>query len=937
MTVEVSPPSLRELYEQALCLPPAQRLAWAEAHCGDTGRLEALKRMLNAASNTDPDLLDRAATDIAGRLAGRPGIGVADDYVGREIGGFVLRSVLGEGGSSIVFLGEREQGGVRQHVALKLFRRILVGRAEQRRFRRERHALAALSHPGIARYIDGGVTEAGLAYIALEHVDGVSITRYATQHSLDVVARVGLVVDVCAAVAAAHRALIVHRDLKPSNVLITTDGHVKLVDFGIAKFLDDTDEPTETQHRALTPAYAAPEQFSGDPITTATDVYALGVLLAEVLTTQRVDPDSGQRPSQLVSDSNDPTLLPAPPRVLRRVLRGDLDNVILKAVAHDAWRRYPSAEALAEDLQRYLDGLPVRAHPPSRWYTLRKFVQRNAVAAGITGAATLVVLASLVVAIDRGEAAKLQAQRAESTRDFLIEVFRSAEPAGPDTRAATVAEVTESAAKQARESTELPPEVREELLTELGSVLRTLGSFEASLTTLDAAHVSAAARLGPGHETSIRIELERADTLFDSEQLDRARAALERIGSPLPKPLEARRLMLQTLMHLRFEQESEALVAAQEAVRLCETECGEALRIDTLERLGDAASASSRGALAADAYERALAMARSKYGDVHARVAAILNGLIGAYRGLGRTDAALAAVKEIERIDAVTLPQEHWRWVSHLAYLAAVRADLGENQSSLETYQRALEMAKKYLGPDLPDLAIVTRSIGVVHARLGQYPEAIAAVSEALARQERLLGPESRNALRTRAVLGHVIFLGGDTARGRALTQSAVEVLARQGERSRFDRAYGLKLAALQALWSGEVDAAAQAFEEALQLADALGDNFSERDRWPLRAGRAIALSARGESAVRRDLEAILPVLTQSRADDALLIQGHIALADAALADGAPEQARSWLEALSTMPTTLAVPAPAPRAAIARIEAALAADRLRSAVDRERP
>src|SRR4051812_11250624 len=318
--------ALRDLFEETLALEPEARSAFLDARCGGDADLRAKIERMIAADADDDVVLDRSVDAVA------RAIGETDATEGlppgTRIGPFQLIEILGEGGSSTVFRAERTIDGVRQVVALKLLRRSLYSKDAQRQFRRERSALTQLRHPGIARLIEGGISESGLAYIALDLVEGTPITDYAREHRLDLRARLKLFLQVCRAVEAAHRALIVHRDLKPSNVFVTKDGEVKLLDFGIAKLLDAEDE-TQTRVPAFTPAYAAPEQRSGAPVTTATDVFALGVLLGELVTGQRLNDGSGRTPSGHVTANTEPGVLPATPGVTRRQLRGDLDNVVL--------------------------------------------------------------------------------------------------------------------------------------------------------------------------------------------------------------------------------------------------------------------------------------------------------------------------------------------------------------------------------------------------------------------------------------------------------------------------------------------------------------------------------------------------------------------------------------------------------------------------------
>jgi serine/threonine-protein kinase len=427
------------LFDQSVDLAPEQRSDFLAAHCPDA-TLRARVERLVIIDATDDGALFAGGAEAAARAIDD------DDSLqalppGSRIGPFELVSVLGEGGSSTVFRACREIEGVRQDVALKLLQRGLYTPDAKKQFRRERQALAQLRHAGIARLIEGGVTEAGLAYIALELVEGSSLTDYTRARRLDLRQRLALFLQICRAVEAAHHALIVHRDLKPSNVLVTGEGQVKLLDFGIAKLLDNTEE-LQTHVPAFTPAYAAPEQRSGAPVTTATDVYALGILLGELVTGQRVNMHAARTPSSQVPDVSDPGVLPAAPQVTRRALRGDLDNIVLKATETEPERRYVSAGALADDIERFIDGRPVAAHPPSRSYRLRKFVTRHRGSVLATALFLLTIVASLGVALSQAEAAKRaalaaeaernhaqrEAARATATRDFLIRVFRASDP-----------------------------------------------------------------------------------------------------------------------------------------------------------------------------------------------------------------------------------------------------------------------------------------------------------------------------------------------------------------------------------------------------------------------------------------------------------------------------------------------------------------------------
>lgn len=472
--------SLRELFDAAIALDADARRAFLDRHCADP----TLRAQLDALLAADQDVAEPLQTDGIGRIASA--IGPAPQHEplpsGSRVGPFELVEVIGEGGSSTVFRAIREMEGATQQVALKLMRRGLYSPEAQRLFRREQRALIQLRHPDIARMIEGGVHESGLPYIALELVEGSTITDFARARGLDLRERLRLFGVICSAVEAAHRALIVHRDLKPSNVLVTEDGEVKLLDFGIAKLLAEEDEESRTQMPAFTPAYAAPEQRDGGPITTATDVYALGVLLGELVTGERINDGSGRTPSsRITAGSADGSVASTVP-ITRRQVRGDLDAIILKALDTDPARRYASAGRLADDIERLLARQPVSAQAPSRWYRTRKFVQRHKGGVASTVAFLLALLAALGMALWQARVAREQAAlaerasvRANTTLDFIVDLLATASADLPREERPTPAALVAQAANNAREDRDLDPLVRAQLFTTLAEVARSNG------------------------------------------------------------------------------------------------------------------------------------------------------------------------------------------------------------------------------------------------------------------------------------------------------------------------------------------------------------------------------------------------------------------------------------------------------------------------------
>jgi tetratricopeptide (TPR) repeat protein len=376
---------------------------------------------------------------------------------GQVIGNYTLDNLLGQGGMGTVWLAHRSDGRYEARVAVKLLNPALLGPGGIERFRREGRALGRLTHPNIARLIDAGVTETGQPYLVIEYVEGETITKWCDSRQLDVTARVRLFLDVLAAVAHAHGKLILHRDLKPSNVMVTSEGQVKLVDFGIAKLLDDGTDATpmaDLTHLgafAFTPEYAAPEQVQGGDATSATDVYALGALLYVLLTGQHPTVGVGRTPLERMRAIVDTEPVRPSDAVLLRALRGDLDNIVLKALKKSPTERYPNVEALAEDLRRHLNHEPVSARPDSLTYRAGKFVVRNRLAVGAAAIVLLTIVAAAAVSVRQAIEATRQrdhalslAARNEAVIDFVNGMLTEVAPAEQPVRVADLIERSQS-------------------------------------------------------------------------------------------------------------------------------------------------------------------------------------------------------------------------------------------------------------------------------------------------------------------------------------------------------------------------------------------------------------------------------------------------------------------------------------------------------------
>jgi eukaryotic-like serine/threonine-protein kinase len=756
---------LREMFAAVIDLDVAQRDAWLSANVPDTDEREAIERLL-AADDVDDGFMETPASDHVARMAA-DSIASDDGLVGQRIGAFRLTRLLGKGGMAAVFLGERESGDFIQHVAVKLLRRGLFSEMEQRLFRRERQLLAALNHPNIAHLIDGGITDAGIPYLVIEFVDGETITRYAQTRELSLRARLELFLIVCRAVEAAHRSLIVHRDIKPSNIMVASDGTVKLLDFGIAKLVED--ETENATFGVFTPDYAAPEQLSGDAVTTATDVHALGVLLHELLLGERPTSSPPRRPS--LTASND---------TQRRLLRGDLDTILIKALDPEPELRYASASSLADDIGRYLSGLPVEAHAPSGWYRTRKFVQRHRGGVLITALFVLGILVALALAMWQANVARQEAARANAMRDFMFSTFAESEPNTPREKEATVGDVVERAIAKARSDETMNPTVRAELLTQLGATLRAQGRVEAARDQLQWNFDTASRQFGFGAKITLLAAHQLILTLLEHGDLDRARELCDRLLEQVHAdnaPMRAAFLSDSANIAIEQTQRARALTDVTEAVRISRTLDDPGLLESTLENLGNVQLSTNDFKSAIATYEELLERYRKRDGESHIEVAEMEVELGRAYRRAGDTTQAEAHIRKGIAIDDAILPKDDWRRASHLNALVGTLQQQRDFKGALDAAIEGVRIRRLALGDSHPDLASDMNSVGWMYASLEDYKSGVPALRKAVDIATTAYGAENSRTAKFRENYGYALARAGDEAGGEAELRHAITSL----------------------------------------------------------------------------------------------------------------------------------------------------------------
>ncbi|HVR96265.1 MAG TPA: serine/threonine-protein kinase, partial [Thermoanaerobaculia bacterium] len=767
-------------------------------------------------------LLERAPGFVAAALASA-GPRTGQDRAGERIGNYRLLSLLGRGGMAEVWLAERADGEFDSRVALKLVRPELGSEEIVARFLRERRILARLTHPGIARLLDGGRSATGEPYFVLEQVEGTPLTDWCASQGASLEERLRLLIEVCEAVDHAHRSLIVHRDIKPSNVLVDRSGRPKLLDFGIAKLLSpepagalaDTGE-LRLGALAFTPAYAAPEQILDEPMTTATDVYALGVLLYELLTGEKPHLRAAQPLPLLRREVAAEVLEPPSARRPGARLAGDLDAIAVKALARAPEQRYPGAAALAGDLRRFLAGRPVLARAQTPLYRARRFVRRHRLGIAAAALVVLSLCGGLAVALWQAEVARGEARRAERARGFLLSVFETLDPHQARGEDVTRRTLLAAAARRVERDFADEPLLQAEMLDLLADLHRKLGLLPEGRAL---AERSVRLRRRLSGETSAEaaqslvtlgwIRLNQGDLTAARPLLERAVADLER------------------------SQGRDSLAAA-----------------DAREPLVEVIFAAEGPGPALPALENRLATYRRLLGDTHEKTALALNDRGVLLLELGRLDEAEASYRQSLAGLAARLPADDPRLGYPHHNLGGLLLRRGRIAAAEKELRTALALRRRTLGDRHPETAMTQAILIQVLLEREQYGPAAAAARKLVAD---FADTDRFIAANARIGLAEILTMAGQPDEALPLFDRGIaelEKLVGEGQpllwSARGERAYALLVLKREREGMEELQRAIQGLEEIGPAGD--------QQRWELLAALARERRRQGRTTEAWDL-----------------------------------------------------------------------------------
>ena len=792
---------VKDVFYHALEIDPTSRASYLDHACKDDADLRQEIESLLASHQQADGFIEHSPFSRADS-----GTEAGASPVGRSLGAYRILRQIGHGGMGTVYLAERGDAQYLQQVAIKILKIGMDSDFLIARFRQERQILANLDHPSIARLLDGGTLEDGRPYLVMEYIEGEPIDHYCARRELSIRDRVKLFRKVCDAVQYAHRSLVIHRDLKPSNILVNGDGAPKLLDFGTAKLLAPSGlEPpaTATGMRLMTPEFASPEQLRAEPVTTASDVYTLGVVLYRLLTGHppyQIPSPLSPEAVRVVCEEAPPHLdtaaagrdatTPVPwslspvPRATnerwRRHLTGDLDNIVLMALRKEPDRRYASVEQLSEDLRRYLGDLPVVARPDTVVYRAGKFARRHRaallaaalvlLALTVGGGATIWQARRALAASERAEhhlrKAELAEARAEGVTSFLEDLFEVSDPGESKGQELTASMILDRGAKKIARELGDQPAVLAKLMGLIGRIYHKRGYEEQAAALLERALAACAAVEGDPSTLRIPILIHLGYVRRDQADYERARAlfrqALE-LSTPDTDSAADALNALGTIYHKlgEFDKARETHANAL-AIRRDSQQPDERAIAASLNNLGSAHYHLDDLDHAKRFLREALAI-RRRLDEVHPDVANSLNNLAAVFLA----EESFAEAEELfdeslKMARQLQQGRDHQQVAATLDNLALARSELGRMGEARELHGEALEMRRRLFGERHTDVALSHLNLGVLHHRLDELEQAEAHYREALALFSEIKGPQSEDARACRLYLEQLLARKGD-------------------------------------------------------------------------------------------------------------------------------------------------------------------------------
>ncbi len=811
-----------ELFHAALEQSPDARADWLTTQCADDTALRDELAGLLAAHAAGDSPLDRA-----------PAAALVEPSLPESFGPWQVRREIGRGGMGRVLEVERTDGEYAQRAALKLIDPLFAHGSAVERFLRERQILARLNHPRIARLLDGGRSAEGQPWLVMEYIDGQPIDRWCAAHDASTAQKVALLIDICEAVDFAHRQLVVHRDLKPGNVLVTPDGVPMLLDFGIARSLDPLAAAATAvdEARPLTPRYASPEQLCGEPVGVACDVYALGVLAFELF--------AGEPPYEVAGlgwmalaerlRSGDPAALHTTPR--GRTLPRELDWICAKAMQPDPARRYPTAQALADDLRAALAHRPVAARGPGSAYRIGKFLRRRWpwVAVGAVFALTVAGFMLRVAGESAATRAALAAseverERAQSVARFLSELFRSADTTQSDGVAISARDVLDRGRARLAASADLPPPARVLLLNSLAEVYRNMGEYAEAGVLLEQARDLLAQVGSTALEAqtleNLGVALELAGRPADARApLEHALALRRAIAPPDPAAVAQAAIRLAgTLQTLGERDAAGALFAEAHAIRSAVLPPSDPARADSALRHGSWFWVAGKLDEAAPRYREALAARRMQQPLDVPELARALDANAALAHAQGRYAQAIPLYEEALALRRRALGETHRLTADSLSNLGACRFDGGDPAGAEEPLRTALRIYASALPPDSVVPAKTHNNLGLVLQARGELDGARAQFELALSLNRRAYGLRHPRVAGNLNNLALVLERQDELAAAESALREAAAIISEGPGATHASLGFPLTNLGRLALWSGDAQAARALLEQALAV-----------------------------------------------------------------------------------------------------------------------